>query len=148
MLNLLISFLNLGNQDLPAEKIVDVKDNQWLGVTLARQTNRDKNGDVSVSRFSLLLNCGIFNTLWANPVHIGHWIFTCVCQGLKLTLLLCVQNCAICNTLWGNPVHIGHWIFTCVCQGLKFTLLLCVQNCAINNTLWGNPVHIGQWRFT
>ncbi|XP_033639505.1 integrin alpha-9-like [Asterias rubens] len=49
-----------GNQDFPAEKIVDVKDNQWLGVTLARQTNRDKNGDVSV--------CG---HLWSNDYYIN-----------------------------------------------------------------------------
>ncbi len=49
-----------GNEDLPLEKIVDVKDNQWLGVSLTRQTHRNKKGDVTV--------CG---HLWSNDYYIN-----------------------------------------------------------------------------
>ncbi|XP_071803446.1 integrin alpha-9-like [Asterias amurensis] len=51
---------SVGNENLPGEKIVDVKDNQWLGVTLTRQTNRKKNGDFTV--------CG---HLWSNDYYIN-----------------------------------------------------------------------------
>ncbi len=49
-----------GNESLPLEKIIDVKHNQWLGVSLTRQTNRKKNGDVTV--------CG---HLWSNDYYIN-----------------------------------------------------------------------------